>query len=144
MAAWNGQQYFITFIDDFSQYGYQYLMHEKSQSLDVFKNNKAEVENQLSKRTKGIRSDCGEEYYGRYDGLGEQRLGPFAKFLEEFNIAPQYTMLGTPSMNSVTERQNRTPKDMVRNMISHSTLPESLWGKAFQLKQLVKPLMSFG
>ncbi|KAL6329146.1 hypothetical protein AAG906_011599 [Vitis piasezkii] len=37
-------------------------------------------------------------------------------------------MLGTPSQNGVAERQNRTLKDMVRSMISHSTLPESLWG----------------
>ena len=43
-TPWNGQQYFITFIDDYSRYGYLYLIHEKSQSLDVFKNFKAEVE----------------------------------------------------------------------------------------------------
>ena len=29
-AAWNGQQYLMTFIDDFSIYGYIYLLHEKS------------------------------------------------------------------------------------------------------------------
>ena len=50
--SWNGQQYFITFIDDYSRYDYLYLIHEKSQSLDVFKNFKAEVENQLSKKIK--------------------------------------------------------------------------------------------
>ena len=49
-----------------------YLIHEKSQSLDVFKNYKAEVENQLSKRIKGIKSDRDGEYYDRYDGSGEQ------------------------------------------------------------------------
>ena len=36
-ASWNGQQYFITFIDDYSCYGYLYLIHEKSQALDVLK-----------------------------------------------------------------------------------------------------------
>ena len=65
-ASWNGQTYFITFIDDFSRYGYLYLIHEKSQSLDVFKNYKAEVENQLNKRIKSVRSNRGGEYYGRY------------------------------------------------------------------------------
>ncbi|RVW13581.1 Retrovirus-related Pol polyprotein from transposon TNT 1-94 [Vitis vinifera] len=130
--SWNGQQYFITFIDDYSCYGYLYLIHEKSQSLDVFKNFKAEVENQLSKKIKAVRSDRGGEYYGRYDGSGEQRPGPFAKYLMECGIVPQYTMLGTPSQNGVAERRNRTLKDMVRSMISHSTLPESLWGKAIK------------
>jgi len=36
IASWNGQHYFITFIDDYSRYGYIYLIHEKSQVLDVF------------------------------------------------------------------------------------------------------------
>jgi len=43
--SWNGQQYFISFIDDYSRYSYLFLIHEKSQSLDVFKSFKAEVEN---------------------------------------------------------------------------------------------------
>ena len=57
-------------------------------------------------------------------------------------------------MNGVVERRNRTLKDMVRSMISHSNLPKSLWGEVlntahislteFQLKQLLKPLMNFG
>ena len=59
--------------------------------------------------------------------------GPFAKFLEECGITPQYTMPGTPSMNGVAERRNRTLKDMVRSMISHSTLPTSLLGKALKI-----------
>jgi len=103
-VAWNGQQYFITFIDDFSRYGYVYLISEKSQSLDVFRSYKAEVENQLSKKIKSVRSDRGGEYYGRYDGSGEQRPGPFAKFLDECGIVPQYTMPGSPTMNGVAER----------------------------------------
>ena len=74
-VAWNGQQYFITFIDDFSRYGYVYLISEKSQSLDVFKSYKAEVKNQLSKKIKNNRSDCGGEYCGRYNASGEQSSG---------------------------------------------------------------------
>ena len=59
---------FITFIDDYSRYGYLYLIHEiieMSQALDVFKAYKAEVENQLNKKIKAVRSDRGGEYYGR-------------------------------------------------------------------------------
>ena len=70
----------------------------------MLKNYKAEVENQLNKRIKSVMSDRGGEYYGRYDGSGEQRLGPFAKFLEKCGIVPQYTMPGTPNMNGVVER----------------------------------------
>ena len=42
-------------------------------------------------------------------------------------------MSGTSSQNSVAERRNRTLKNMVRSMISHSTLPESLWGEAVKI-----------
>ncbi|XP_060974183.1 uncharacterized protein LOC133039333 [Cannabis sativa] len=47
--------------DDYSRYGYLYLIHEKSQSVDVFKTYKAEVENQLNKRIKNVKSDRGGE-----------------------------------------------------------------------------------
>ncbi|KAI9196779.1 hypothetical protein LWI28_026937 [Acer negundo] len=111
-GSWNGQQYFITFIDDYSRYGYLYLIREKSQSLDVFKAFKAQVENQLGKKIKAVKFDRGGEYYGRYDGSGEQRPRHFVKFLEECGIVPQYTMPGKPSMNGVAERRNRTLTDM--------------------------------
>ena len=131
-VSWNGQQYFITFIEDFSHYGYIYLIHEKSQSLDVFKSFKVKVENQFNKRIKNVRSDRGGEYYGKYDSSGEERLGPFAEFLEEFGIVPQYTIPGSPSMNGVAKRRNRMLKDMVRNMISHSKFPKSFLGEALK------------
>ena len=41
-------------------------------------------------------------------------------------------MTGKPNMNGVVERRNRTIKDIVRSMISHSSLPESLWGEALK------------
>ena len=60
----------------------------------------------------------------------------------------------TPSQNGVAERRNLTLKDMVRSMISHSTLPESLWGEAIKTavyilnrvpsKAVAKPHMSYG
>ncbi|RVW79277.1 Retrovirus-related Pol polyprotein from transposon TNT 1-94 [Vitis vinifera] len=58
---------------------------------------------------------------------------PFAKYLMECGIVPQYTMPRTPSQNDVAERRNRTLKDMVRSMINHSTLLESLWGEAIKI-----------
>ena len=44
-ASWNSQKYFLTFIYNYSHYGYLYLIHEKSQSLDMFNIFKAEVKN---------------------------------------------------------------------------------------------------
>lgn len=49
-------------------------------------------------------------------------------FLQEYGIVAQYTMPGTPKQNKVAEKCNRILKDMVRSMISNSSLPMSLWG----------------
>ena len=95
----------------------------------MFKIHKAEIENQLCKRIKFVRSDRGGEYYSRNDGSSEQCLGPFAKFLKEWGIVPRYTMPCSPSMNVAAESRNRTLKDIVRTMASWTTLPNSLYGE---------------
>jgi len=129
--AFNGEKYYITFIDDFSRYGYVYLLHEKSQSVNVLETFVKEVERQLDKKVKIIRSDRGGEYYGKYNESG-QCPGPFAKFLESHGICAQYTMPGTPQQNGVAERRNRTLIDMIRSMMSDSTLPKNLWSYALK------------
>ena len=40
------------------------------------------------------------------------------------------TVPGTPQQNGVAERRNKTLLDMVRSMMSYSTLPISFWGYA--------------
>ena len=42
-----GQKSFITFIDDYSLYMYLFLIHLKSDALEMFKTFKVEIENQL-------------------------------------------------------------------------------------------------
>ena len=54
--------YFITFIDDYSRYGYVYLIKHKSEGFDMCKVFKAEVENQLNKKFKVVRTNRGGEY----------------------------------------------------------------------------------
>ena len=56
------ERYFITFTDDYSRFGYVYLMKHKYEAFDVFKVFQNEVQNQLGKKIKTIRPDCGGEY----------------------------------------------------------------------------------
>ena len=58
--------------------------------------------------------------------------GPFAKFLQENRIVAQYSTPGGPQQNGVAERRNRTLINMVRSMLSNSTLPVSLWMEALK------------
>ena len=118
ISARGGFRYFITFTDDFSKYGYVYLMTHKSDALERFKEFKNEVENQLDRKIKVLRSDRGGEYLS----------GEFKNFLKECGIVTRLTPPGIPQWNGVSERRNRTLLDMVRSMMSHADLPISFWG----------------
>ena len=49
-----GYSYFITFTDDYSRYGYIYLIKHKSEALEKFKEFKNEVENQTDRKIKAL------------------------------------------------------------------------------------------
>ncbi|KAJ9566883.1 hypothetical protein OSB04_002849, partial [Centaurea solstitialis] len=121
-VARGGYRYFITFTDDFSRYGYVYLMRRKSESFERFREFQNEVQNQLGRKIKFLRSDRGGEY------LSDE----FDNHLMECGIVSQLTPPYTPQMNGVSERRNRTLLDMVRSMMCHSTLPMSFWGHALE------------
>ena len=82
-----GQKYYISFIDDHSQFAYIYLLHHKSKALDAFKLYKAEVENQLDRKIKVVLSDRGGEYYCKndQDGINQEN---FIDFLRDNGIVP--------------------------------------------------------
>ncbi|KAA0056449.1 gag/pol protein [Cucumis melo var. makuwa] len=90
-----GFEYFITFIEDYSRYGYVYLMQRKFEALEKFKEYKAEVENALSKTIKTFRSDRG----------GELMDSKFKDYLMECGIVFQLSTPGTPQQNGVSEKR---------------------------------------
>ncbi|KAG8472968.1 hypothetical protein CXB51_034877 [Gossypium anomalum] len=90
--------------------------------LKISRNSKNEVQNQLGKTIKTLRSDRSGEYLSlEFDDL-----------LKECGIVSQLTPPGTPQWNGVSERRNRTLLDMVRSMMSHADLPTSFWGHALE------------
>ena len=113
------KRYFITFIDDCTRYCYVYLLRSKDEALDVFKHYKNEVENQLSKNIKAIKSDRG----GEYDA-------PFGEFCSEHGIIHQTIAPYSPQSNSVAECKNLTLKEMMNAMLISSGLPQNLWREA--------------
>ena len=125
MKSVDGYDSFITFTDDYSRYGYIYPIKKRSEALDKFKIFKIKVENHHNLNIKIVRSDRGGEYYGRHTPYG-QVPGPFARFLQKNCIVAQYSTPGETQQNRVAERCNRILMDMVRSMISYSTLPISL------------------
>ncbi|GJU86900.1 retrotransposon protein, putative, ty1-copia subclass [Tanacetum coccineum] len=115
-----GANYYVTFTDDFSGYGYVYLIKHKHKVFEMFKTFQNEIENQLEKTIKALRSDRGCEYLSQ----------DFLDHLRSCGIISQLTSPYTPQHNGVSERRNRTLLDIVRSMMSLTTLPMSFWGYA--------------
>ena len=91
-TARGGFQYFITFTNNLSRYGYVYLMKHKSETFEKFKEFQNEVENQCGKKIKVLRSDNGGEYLSH----------EFSDHLKSCRIVPQLTPTGTPQRNGVS------------------------------------------
>ena len=116
----SGNKYFVTFIDDCSKYCYLYLIGHKDDMFSKFKIYKAEVENQVERKIKKLRSDRGGEYI----------VGTLSSFCEEHGIIHELTPPYSPQSNGVAERKNRTLMDMVNAMLVSSGLPEHFWEEA--------------
>ena len=114
--------YFLIFTDDLSRYEYIYLMKQRSETFEKFKEFQSEVENHRNKKIKFLQSDHGGEYLSYEFGLHLRQCG----------IVSQLTPPGTAQRNGVSERRNHTLLDMVQSMMSLTDLPLSFWGYALE------------
>ena len=97
-------------------------MRQKSETFDKFQEYKAEAEKQLGVHIKQLRSDRGVEYLS----------GEFKFYLTQEGIVSQLLTPRTPQQNGVAEMRNRTLLDMVRSMLTYSSLPILFWGYALE------------
>ncbi|KAJ9565881.1 hypothetical protein OSB04_001847 [Centaurea solstitialis] len=119
-------------------YGYVYLMRHKSESFERFREYQNEVQNQLGRKIKFLRSDRGGEY------LSDE----FDNHLMECGIVSQLTPPYTPQMNGVSERWNRTLLDMGHALetaahILNRAPTKSVEKTPYELWKGKKPKMSF-
>ena len=86
MKTYDNKEYFLTFINDYSKYTYVYLISAKSEALNYFKKYRAEVERQLGRNIKVLRTDRGGEYNSK----------EFNLYCQEHGIKRHMTMPYTP------------------------------------------------
>jgi hypothetical protein len=115
-----GKKYFMMLVDDATRFCYVYLLQTKDESLDYFKIYKAEVENQLERKIKRLRSDRGGKYFSKI----------FEKFYEEHGVIHERTPPYSPESNGVAERKNHTLTDLVNAMLGTGGLSKAWWGEA--------------
>ena len=97
-----GKRYFMMLATRFC---YVYLLRTKDEVLDYFKIYKAEVENQLERKIKRLRSDHGGEYFPKL----------LDEFFVEHGIINERTPHYSPKSNRIAERKNRTVTDFVNS-----------------------------
>jgi transposase InsO family protein len=107
----------VTFIDDATRFCYVYLLHAKDEALEKFKIYKQEVELHRNELIKTLHTDRGGEYFD-------------PEYFQSTGIIHHTTAPYTPEQNGVAERKNRTLKEMVNTMLSHSGLNDGFWGEA--------------
>src|SRR5271170_3592780 len=114
-------RYFITFVDDFSRYAWVYFTDRKDAKAirEVFEQWKADTENTSRNKVSFLQTDQGGEYKSV---MGE--------LLDQTGITHLTSPLHSHELNTLTERLNRTLKDMARTMMIHTNLPQSFWSKA--------------
>ncbi|XP_074353008.1 uncharacterized protein LOC141692171 [Apium graveolens] len=120
ISSLGGNRYYLTFIDDFSRKSWVYIIKEKSEALDKFKEFKALAEKQSGHYLKVLRSDRGGEYTSNL----------FRSFCKIHGINHQLTTAYTPQQNGVAERKNRTILDMARSMVKAKHIPRTFWAEA--------------
>ena len=114
-----GNKYFITFVDDSTKYCYVYLLKSKDEAIEKFVLYKNEVENQLNKKIKVLRTDRGGEYES-----------PFGELCVEHAIIHQTIAPYSTQQNSVVECNNCTLKELMNAMLISYELCQNMWGKA--------------
>jgi hypothetical protein len=114
-----GKRYFMTLIADASRFCYVYLLKTKDEALDYFKIYKAEVENQLERKIKRLRSDRGDEFFPKV----------FDDFCAEHGIIYERTPPYSPESNGIAERKNRMLTDLVNAMLDTCGLSKAWWGR---------------
>ncbi|CDF39896.1 unnamed protein product [Chondrus crispus] len=104
-----GAKYFITFIDDHSNWSVVYPMHHKSEAFERYKMFAQLAQTHTGRKIKVLRTDRSGEYLST----------EFKSFLIANGTQHQMTTAYTPEQNGVAERLNRTLVNLVRSMLAH-------------------------
>ena len=115
-----GGSYFLSIIDDYSRRVWVYILRNKAETFQKFKEWHTQIENQQGTKLKVLRTDNGLEF------VSDQ----FNTFCTHHGIKRHKTVAGTPQQNGLAERMNRTILERVRCMLLGAGLPKVFWGEA--------------
>ena len=123
-----GSRYFITYVDDHSNWVVVFTMRNKSEAFAKYKLYEQFAQTHTGREVKVLRTDRGGEY------LSTQ----FKSYLDSNGTQHQLTAAYTPEQNGVAERLNRTLIDLVRSMLSHKQVSKRFWAEALATSVYVR------
>ena len=94
----SGVRYVLLFVDDRSRFKHCYILKQKSEAFERFKEYRARVEKQTGRQIGRLQTDGGGKYTS----------SQFLDYLRREGIAKETTTPHTPQSNGVSERANRT------------------------------------
>ena len=124
----NGNKYTITFIDDYTRMCWVYLLKNKSDAFQKFKNFHKWIENDAQSHIGSICTDNGKEYTSN----------EFESNLHQHWIKHQTFVPYNPQHNGVIERMNGTILNMVRSMLFFKNVKTMFWTDAVLCAAYIK------
>ena len=114
------KKYVLTYLCGFTEYSFVYLLKNKSEQFETFKEFKNPYESMTGKRINELRSDNGREYLSN----------EFQNYLKENGIKHNTSVEYCPQSNGKAERLNRTLIEKARCLLISENLNLNLWGAA--------------
>jgi len=116
-----GFRYFVTFIDEYSQCSWVYLMKDRYKLLNIITSFLNEIKNQFGKVIKVLTSDNGKGYFS----------SSFPTLLNSHGILHQSTCPYTPQQNGIAEWKNRHLVETARTLLLGAHVPCHNWVMPF-------------
>lgn len=119
-VAHDGSRFFVTFIDDHTNFVCVYPIKTKGEVFKCFKEYVKLVTTKFNTKISTFRCDNGGEY----------NSSDFKGFCQGNGIFIDYSTPYTPEQNGKAERYNRTLVEKARTMIEDAKLPKYFWNEA--------------
>jgi hypothetical protein len=120
LILYNGFQYFVIFIDNFSITTWLYLLKSKNEVFNCFEEFVNRVQTQYNGKIKTFRSDNEIEFVNN----------KFLNLFRDKEIIHQTTCINTPEQNDISERKNKHLLEVTRALLFQNNIPKVYWSDA--------------
>ncbi|KAD6454414.1 hypothetical protein E3N88_09120 [Mikania micrantha] len=118
-----GHRYYILFLDDFTNFLWTYPLSNKSNVFQIFLNFHKMIKTQFERDIKTFQCDNGTEYNNT----------SFHSFCAQNGMLFRFSCPHTSSQNGKAERKIRSINNIIRTLLTQSSVPPTFWHHALQM-----------